>query len=581
MGIILLCYLVMGLFSLNIQDEVGELVGQQQIFNDPASVYYQFMYYLGMLIGGAWHAVFGDFGVYGGRILSAITITATFYYVYEILKDHVNKWFIMLASLIAIALLPNRFEFHHNYLTALLTTISAYYLFLALKKEKTSYILISGILLGINVFSRVSNLALSGMILALIPFQIYHKDWKQTSRMFLFALSGFVVGILFILGVMAVLGHLNLFFDAVNHLFSTGNETDSNHEIGGLLFTYLSEYKTLLKYGVVLFAFPVLLLVLDRPLKNKPILRHAVIVFVVLASTFVFYRYSVSFYLLNAFSTFVLAYCIYHFRQNKEVVYLSVLALLIQYFQPLGGDFGFPNMAYNNLYLAFPLALGILFSIIGSSAKTHATKVALFTVLGLFCLTLLTRGTLNSLYYYNSKDNEHSWNLYCTNKTSAKELFAWTATYRPKIDKLNVYVNEELGKRLETVKNELEKYVQKDDYLLCIQHEPIIHYITETRPYLYNYWIWTYDPTLLQQQIVRAKEEIPALPVVLFSKMKEEEDHLLTSLETGEYDYEETFFANKNRNRILVDFIKNNHYRTVWENEHYCIMLPPEFKSLN
>ena len=90
------CMLI-GLQGFDMCDEGWELTGFQQIFNDPASVTYQFLYYNTLLVGGVWQSLLGCLGYYGFRILSALFITGTAFFVYLILRGYINHWFIFLT----------------------------------------------------------------------------------------------------------------------------------------------------------------------------------------------------------------------------------------------------------------------------------------------------------------------------------------------------------------------------------------------------------------------------------------------------------------------------------------------------
>ena len=121
--------------------------------------------------------------------------------------------------------------------------------------------------------------------------------------------------------------------------------------------------------------------------------------------------------------------------------------------------------------------------------------------------------------------------------------------------------------------NELGKYVHEGDWLLCYQNCPTIHYLTHTRPYLYNPWPWSYDSGNLERQFRRAEAAHRSLPVIVRDK----------SVMPRWYDYDPDWnndhaqdtFIHKNRKVELINlFLRRNPYRLVWENEVFQILIP-------
>ena len=76
----LFCYqAIIGIQGFDMHDEGWVLSAYQQIFNDPSTCEYQFLYYNALPIGGLWNMLFGLWGIYGFRILSALCSVATAY----------------------------------------------------------------------------------------------------------------------------------------------------------------------------------------------------------------------------------------------------------------------------------------------------------------------------------------------------------------------------------------------------------------------------------------------------------------------------------------------------------------------
>ena len=102
-----------------------------------------------------------------------------------------------------------------------------------------------------------------------------------------------------------------------------------------------------------------------------------------------------------------------------------------------------------------------------------------------------------------------------------------------------------------------------------------MHFLTRTRPYLYNPWVWTYDPSNMERKFREAEAEHKELPVVVRDK----------SMLPKWYEYypdwnnenAEESYTHKNRKIILINrFLTRNGYKVVWENDVFQILLPPQ-----
>jgi hypothetical protein len=117
--------------------------------------------------------------------------------------------------------------------------------------------------------------------------------------------------------------------------------------------------------------------------------------------------------------------------------------------------------------------------------------------------------------------------------------------------------------------DELKKYVKKNDYLLST--EPMVYYLTDTKPYLYTSWpLEVYeDEGDFNAAIGRALKERSSLPVIVMNK-------------GSEYSYDwpniidERGGFEKENALILEAFIITKQYKCVWNNGYFEIMVPPK-----
>lgn len=212
MTAIALFHIILGVQGFDMCDEGWVLSGFQQIFNDPKSIQYLFLYYLSEYVGGVWDVLWGGCGIFGFRVLTAICITLSSYFVYKMLRPIVNRWCI-LTGLFLVYLCAGYgiMVFYHDYLTTLLSVGASSCMLKSLLQSDRKWIFASGILVGINVFARLPNLSLSLLILCLIPYHIYKRDMTDTLRMLTSGVLGFAVGVVAVILLMLFSGHYDIF----------------------------------------------------------------------------------------------------------------------------------------------------------------------------------------------------------------------------------------------------------------------------------------------------------------------------------------------------------------------------------
>lgn len=514
-----LCYhAIIGLQGFDMADEGWSLTGFQQIFHAPESIEYLMMYYLTNIVGGVWNSLFGWGGIYAFRLLTGVVVTATVYVVFRMLRPYFSPWSIVLGIWASFfCSYYGIMVFYHNYLTALLAVCASSALFKSLMQDDVRWMAVCGFLIGCTIFVRLPNITLTAFILLFIPYYLYHKNIKSTLKLCLSACTGFLIAVCAVLLFMVVMGHDSIFFQAISSGFSAVSNSESNHQIGQMVGRYLSNYQTIFTLG--------------------------------------YFNNTYTVYLVGTLGWVWILF----FRRHRPVyVYLSTIAMIMLHCLPLGSDFGIGNMGENCVYLATPLITGIVWKEIHESTVPDRRK-ALFRVstiilLGLFILRGMKQ-MMGQCYFDEGSRIEKTCRI--------DHPLATTLT------------TEKNCRLLEPLLQQLSEYVDEDDYLLCFQNNPTIHFLTKTRPYLYNPWVWSYDPDNMERQFLRAEQENPILPVIVRDKSLPPHWYELDPDWDNEHTAETYFHKNK-KIRLIHQFIQRHHYKVVWENEVFQLLIPQE-----
>jgi hypothetical protein len=256
-------------------------------------------------------------------------------------------------------------------------------------------------------------------------------------------------------------------------------------------------------------------------------------------------------------------------EKNNDFSLISVLSLLILILTPLGSNNGL-KFAYYAMWLAIPIAYHYLMNPAtinlfgGDFLGSHKFRSKLN--LGQNEMIILRRSIIWSFIIFSLGT-------------------AYTETYRDSKDRLAmvyqvkhpllrwVFTTRDRAEVVQELLDNLSKYVKKDDYLIADEDTAMVHFLTKTRPYLYNSWTMTYSPQLFKQSIERAINERPGLPVIVRAK---------ASVSNKQWPNVRGLRVRDSRHRegraIMNEFIKKYNYSIVWENRFFQILLPPKYK---
>ncbi|MCT4630519.1 hypothetical protein, partial [Winogradskyella sp.] len=88
--VVVLIQILLSFQGFDVCDDGFVLTFYQQIFQNPESVEYNFLYWFSGFVGGVWHQLYEDGGILWFRILAIVVNTATLYISYKILKSYMR-----------------------------------------------------------------------------------------------------------------------------------------------------------------------------------------------------------------------------------------------------------------------------------------------------------------------------------------------------------------------------------------------------------------------------------------------------------------------------------------------------------
>ena len=416
--------------------------------------------------------------------------------------------------------------------------------------------LFAGTITGMGFLFRLPNVCLCGMIAILIPYYIYTRSIKQTCKFLGYAILGVVIGLSINAGIIFLLNHQAPFLEMTSIALSYLTKTDSTHNSLSLVHTYTSQIKELITFIAFFLAFPLVDHFAYNKIHNKWLasgLRILLFVLFIWKLQERFYRVI----LLYAFCAIGLPYTILSSR-NRELAYLSSLALLIMILLPLGSDNGFYNVGNYALYMALPLSIGSLFDN-GLSIFDNKSYQSVFKkYILLFFVYVITTALFSTLNYCMHDSGSR------LQKTSRPTLTVAHTTY----------TTEEQTSKIDSLFCHLQSVVNEDTYLLAYPSIPAVNYMSLTKPYLTQPWIGIMDYNTFCLSFEKAQKSIP-LPIIVISKAsaadwssKNEQWHSIL-------DCQDHFPSTKEKNEYLLQFVQENNYSVKWEDDYFQILIPP------
>lgn len=563
-SVIVFIQLLLSFQGFDLCDEGFSLSFYQQIYNTPESVEYNFVYWLSGLVGGLWYELYENGGILWFRLLAIIINTLTFIISYRLLVIYINKWHALVGLL--MVLFVNDFGymvFYHNHLSALLVVSSVFFLMKGIVKTNLLYIAISGLFFTVNIFSRVPNVLLGIHILA-IPFYysyLQQKPFKSNIKPMLSYVLGAMIGLILIVVLLYSLNQLSIMKQSFLGIIDSGVANDSNHNFVKLIKVNIDSYKKVatqfLKFSVVFF---VLIYFLKEAKNNKLyktllIVGSLILFFVMLKNNSIYTLYG--FILFGTLGLII-------FSQNDHIKLLSLLSLIMEIIMPMGSDGSIHNVGYASIWLGLPLFFNFnsiikkCYSVTEIGHKEFRFSVSEYSIK--LILTLLV------VSYFASKAYNISQEAYFDLGSRFEKRHTINSDFAR-----HIYTTEDRANITNELLVNLKRYVRPNDVLFAYDNIPMIHFLTNTKPYIYNPWVWIYDTYSFEKKLKKAEGEFNELPIIVQQKFE-----TIVKFSEPLEDYmsenkKQTFIYNGGRNKVMNKFIKRNEYKIVWSNPYFNI----------
>lgn len=308
--------------------------------------------------------------LYTGLLISALVL-----FLYFFMRKWMPEWIIFIGEIIAIGFLWIPTGILYNYLTYGFLAVGALLLYKGLVEEKDRLLIAAGVILGLNVWIRVSNLTEMALIVCVwyhcyIRRERIQNFWQTLLRKTGRCIAGYAVGAIVPLIAILLQYGLSGIMDMVAGLTQVQNVDDS-YTIFSMIGAAIDAYVRNGKWAAFIVAGMVLGLAMFMVKKESfiPVKKAVYIAGILVLIRFFWGRGMFSFRYYEDYSSMyewgmiglylALAACIYLFVakgvSSSEKLW-GMLSLVILCITPLGSNnYTYQNL--NNLFLTAPITV--------------------------------------------------------------------------------------------------------------------------------------------------------------------------------------------------------------------------------
>jgi hypothetical protein len=520
--VLIICIQVIFIFQgLDFADSGFDADFYSRIFSDPATVQYNFMYWFTGILGGAWLKLFPGMGLLGLRIAGVLFTSATFWITYEILKKYLHTGSLRLSLVLIILFLATSIkELNYDDVTALFFICAAWYLFSGLTRGKPFLLFLAGLFISLNTFSRLPNVMGLALILA-----IWFSGYLNGSRMrrivyeSLSFLAGFICMSLLLVGLMRYLHHDQIFLSSLRLARQIGSSHGNSHSLYAMLKLYVVHYGEALSISTVVLvalwsssaAWRRLRTDFPATIPFLPVLKYAVLI---ILSAICIYRakkdpdFWFYLYLFYAGSSLIVGFLIITGRQPKNLRVLAAIGTIMLLVMPLGSNYILMTVGKYAVWIMVPITVDYLLNIRALSSRVVVSEnsrhsyeqvidVKQMTGLRNVCIYLTFLFIICVTYYYPYFDRaDRSRMRFPIHNEHVK----------------GIYTTESRARVVNELLTQSALYVKPDDYVLAYDCIPMYYYMTDTKPFMHNSWVWLYDDAVFKQELYKSLRETRVCP---------------------------------------------------------------------
>ena len=500
--------------------------------------------WLSYFIGYLWEQVFGQFGLFGFKLLSylfyELTIWTVFFGFKRIFPRKYLLFYVFLGMMMTLSI--KTFFFSYDNVTNLFLVFGAMLMLVGVASDSRIKILFAGLIFALSAFSRLPNIVSLAMM-ALFPFYEFIKRyrlrdvwekrlvWLRSSGFFIL---GFGLGIAMVLLIMQLFGQLDRVLGMMGETLSglANNSGDAGHSATGMLSKQFDSGKRMVNSALL---FMLMILIFSWIIQNRSKGKLIGCYFLAVAGTAVFifirtdHEYFINYVNIITGTQIMLALLFFlrMFKVETNYRFTLLLGIAVMVISFMGSDTGLLKSA-----AGWFVTIPVLFLIFDATGDFNIVKenqdaprvLAISTARIKFYLVFVIILTSLMIRYVAIFGDEGS----RLTMRYAVDIPLARATYTTK----------EKARHVELIYHDLKMHLQEDDCLIGLGGGPMFIYLTDARLFMNATWLMWYETSSILPDLQAAYEKHNKLPVILIvneeifrTVYKEEKDEMLLQQE--------------------------------------------------
>jgi hypothetical protein len=548
-----------------------------RIFNDPSAVQYNFIHWFTGIIGGSWLKIFPGMGLLGLRIAGIFFTTLTFAITYDLLKSYLHTGPLRLSLFLIILFLATSVkEINYNDISAFFFVCTSWFLFTGLTKEKYYMLFVAGLFISLNTFSHIPNLL--GLALILIIWFSAYLNRHSVKRVLLQSFNlvmGFILMSIALIIFMIWMRHDVIYLNSLKLARLTGSIGEHSRGLMGMLKIYIFHYGEAISIALLVLvvlwsssaAWRRIRTDLPASIPFLRFVKFGLMLLLTITCLFLsgkdphFWFYLFLFY---AGLSLIVGFLIVTGRQPRNLRLLAAIGCFMLLLMPVGNSMDLMIIGKYALWIIVPITIDFLLNIRALSSRIvvsenhrHSYEQVIdekhMTGLRNACIYLTLIFILSVTWFYPYFDQTNRMQMH----------------YQVNNPHLHgIYTSEKRARVINELLRESALFVKPDDYVLAYDCIPMYYYLTDTRPFMHNSWLWLYEDTVFKTELNQSLRETHIFPVVIMQKRNSIGNNWPDNDDVGDQVHPVTL-------NYLRDFLKSNQYNQAWENDFFRIYTPP------
>jgi hypothetical protein len=499
----------------------------QNFFTHPESFNANHLYYLMGFTGGLWTRLFPETGILGLRFLDNLLITLAVYLMYLIFRTKLRVRY-QVAAIFLSYLFPYIIVlYHYNTFSYLSISASAYFFFRARTTHHSWFYLLSGLAVGIGIFSRIVNVTLFSLLLIPLISYYYTRDRRQLFVSFSLFLSGILVGVICVITLMLSFHHLDYFIASIQSAFMTLHNPHQSHTTSNIFFVYFRDIIDILINiaGVIAILYVYACPHIKSAVFSRLFRVMAVIGLSILSITTATHLITLTLCLIPILSALVI------FRHESETVVTILFYSVALFSVPLGSDIGISGIFHWQAgLLIFPAAYSLQKLLFASPLFMDKYRVRQFSHTAYF--VIIAAAIYRMCYKANGEDYPRTYDRYMIESGT-----------------LNVYTDKERAAKFQTAISAVRTH-SRSSYLIIANQMSELYFGMRKAPFLDNTCIENFADSSLPQCMSERTAILHAYPTIVF---------------VSQPDYSKNILIVRT---CLMNYIRENHYHRVVNNKY-------------